>query len=248
MTNDESFAIERAAALAAYGRHLAVSFSGRVDECAGVQMCDAKLAWRSRNMVVPLRPLDDVTCRQLNGRLMDFYGSDRWVLWSTFHLELAQSGFRLAESHPVMTRPVANIAEPPSVEGLSIKEVTDDAGVRLFERIRQTADEHPPPYDATPGRFFDARVLGNGHRLWLGYIDNHPVATAAAFEHDRMNLIKNVSTAATHRGRGIGHSMSEHAARSSKERPSLDGAAAAVPMYRNLGFAQTGQVDFWVHT
>lgn len=82
--------------------------------------------------------------------------------------------------------------------------MTDDDGVRTFERIRQEADKFPPPYDPTPGRFFDSRVLNDGHRLWLGHMHDEPVATVATFGSNGLNLIKNVSTATEFSGRGIG--------------------------------------------
>lgn len=89
------------------------------------------------------------------------------------------------------------------VPDLIIEEVHDDDGVRLFERVRQAADVYPPEYDPAPGRFFDVRVLGSGHRMWLGYVNGEPVATAAAFESGNLNLIKNVNTAASHMRRGL---------------------------------------------
>ena len=79
--------------------------------------------------------------------------------------------------------------------------------------VRQTEELYPPEYDPATGRFIDARVLGKDHRIWLGYVDGGPVATAAAFHHDQVNLIKNVSTAAAYLGRGIAQAMSDHAVR-----------------------------------
>ncbi|PZS11919.1 MAG: hypothetical protein DLM55_00735 [Acidimicrobiales bacterium] len=240
---------ETADSIAAYGRYLATSFGGRVAETAGVVMCDAGLAWRARNMVVPLRSLDGEVCRDLADRLIEFYGSrDRWVLWSTYPIDLDTNDFRLAETHAVMTRFAENVQRASDVPGLSIEEVADDDGVRLFEQVRQTADVYPPEYDPAPGRFFDARVLGKDHRLWLGYVDGEPVATAAAFHHDHVNLIKNVSTAAAYLGRGIAQVMSDHAVRSTEKRPILDSSDSGAPVYRKLGFEEIGRVQFWTMT
>lgn len=235
--------------IAGYGRYLATSFGGRVAETAGILMCDAGLAWRARNMVVPLRCLDADTRRDLPDRLIEFYGSrDRWVLWSTYPIDLDTNEFRLAETHAVMTRFAENAKRASDVPDLSIEEVADDAGVRLFEQVRQTADVYPPEYDPAPGRFFDARVLGEGLRLWLGYVGGEPVTTAAAFHHDHVNLIKNVSTAAAYLGRGIAQAMSDHAVGSTEKRPILDSSDAGAPVYRKLGFEEIGRVEFWSMT
>lgn len=231
--------------LAAYGRHLAAAFGGRVEERDGVVMCDPRLAWRLRNMVVALEPLAEVTARDLPAHLVGFYGSRHsHVLWSTKRLSLDAEEFRLAASSPVMVRTTATAAAR-KVEGLSIVEVTDDDGVRLAEQLRLEGDTVPPPYDPTRGRFFDARVLGDGHRLWIGYLDGLAVATASAFVHGDLNMVKNVSTSATYRGLGIGSAMSEHAISSSTHPAILDSSEVGEPVYRRLGFTTAGQVDFW---
>lgn len=234
---------------AAYGRHLASAFGGQIEEWRSVLLCNPGLAWRSRNTVVPLGPLDTQASDELAERVVEFYGArDRFVIWATLPLALDPKDFWLAESNLVMTRQSDETLSPMEVPDLTIEEVRDDAGARLFDEMRQTADKFPPPYDASPGRFFDARVLSPNHRLWVGYLDGVAVATCASFVHGDVNLIKNVSTAKEYVGRGIGTAMSVHAIKSSDKRPILDSSQAGAPVYRKLGFQEVGRVDFWLMT
>ena len=89
---------------------------------------------------------------------------------------------------------------PPELE---VVEVGDDAGMRgvwpiideVFGRGR------------TPEQLWDARVLSEEYRVWLGLVDGRPVATATASVTDGLVGVYVIATRAEARGRGYGEAL-----------------------------------------
>jgi GNAT superfamily N-acetyltransferase len=197
-------------------------------------------------MVVPQRPIQPREAPELARRLVDFYGSYQgWVLWSVFPLDLSEGGFTHRLSNPSMYRPAASPLNVAEVSGLRIEEITDDRGVKTFERVRETANGRLRASQKLSGPHLDARTLGNGYRLWLGRIGTEAVATGASFEGKNVNMIQNISTLADFRRRGIGAAMSAQAIKVSSKPAALNSDPDGFRLYRKLGFTEVGKVQFW---
>jgi len=235
-----------AVGLAAYGRHIATAVGGLVDEWNDVVMCSGGYKSRYKNMVVPLRPIATSVAPKLAEHLVRFYGTtNRWSLWDVFPDDLSNIGFTAQDWSPIMERTDERVLDTPYCPGLSIQEVVDDAGVRVFERTREFAYGRTVSEDSAGG-YLDARVLSNELRLWVGYQDAQPVGTAALFEHQGLSMVKNVSTLPAFRGCGIGKYMSIYAINACANNPLLDADLPARQLYVRLGFQEIGKVKFWL--
>ncbi|MGH8424784.1 MAG: GNAT family N-acetyltransferase, partial [Pseudomonas fluorescens] len=146
---------------------------------------------------------------------------------------------------PSMYRPAAPPLSVAEVSGLRIEEITDDRGVKTFERVRETAHGRLQSSQKLSSPHLDARTLGNGYRLWLGRIGTEAVATGASFEGESLNMVKNISTLKDFRGQGIGTAMSAQAIGASSKPAELNSDPAGFRLYRKLGFTEIGKVQFW---
>ena len=246
MSTDISLRIARC--MADYGRHLARSLGGRIDEWNGVVLCDAGLASPYRNLAVPLRPLEPDDLPELGQQLAKFYRPDtKWVVWSSFPEDLSAAGLRFSWSNPTMYRyqpgepPLPAPETPPD---FVIAEISHDADMAVFERVRNSCYPNSLAVNES-GRRLDSRVLGNGTRHWMGRIGTEVVATAAAYDNGDLNVVKNISTLQRFRKQGIGAAMSVHAVNSSPRPAMLDADPDGRRLYQRLGFRDAGAVCFW---
>jgi GNAT superfamily N-acetyltransferase len=238
--------VDMALGLAAYGRHIATAVGGLVGEWNDVVICSGGYMSRYKNMVVPLRPISATVASKLADHLVHFYGTaNRWSLWNVFPDDLSTVGFTADDWNPIMERTDERLLDTPHCPGLSVQEVLDDAGVRVFERTRELANGRNILEDSA-SRYLDGRVLSNELRLWIGYQDGQPVGTAALFEHEGISMVKNISTLPAFRGRGIGKYMSIYAINTCANHPLLDADLPARQLYIDLGFQQIGVVKFWL--
>lgn len=244
-TSTAEVVLNQAKCYVAYGRHLAESRGGETSEWSGIVMCNAGLT-PYRNMVVPQRPIQPTEAPELAQRLVDFYGSHQgWAIWSVFPLDLSGSGFIYQLANPCMHRLTSLPLRGAEVPGLRIEEVTDECGVETFERVRETATGRLKASQKLSGPHLDARILGNGYRLWLGRVGKQAVATGASFEGNSVNLINNISTLTDFRRQGIGAAMSAHAIRTSSKPAALNSDPDGFRLYRKLGFQEVGRIQFW---
>lgn len=232
--------------LAAYGKHITKSVEGRIYEDDDIVMCSGKFVSHYKNMVVPLRPILSCVITELAKQLVDFYGShDGWVMWNSFEGDLSSTNFYVEEDgNPIMESILQEDSVAENCPELSIREVKDGKGVRLFQKIREEAYGHTIPADYKNG-YLDGRALGNGLRLWLGYVGDEPVSTAGIFEYNNTSMIKNISTLPQFRRKGIGTCMSSYVAKVCTHLPVLEADLPARKIYTRLGFRQIGTVNFW---
>lgn len=161
---------------------------------------------------------------------------------------LEAAGLRPAESEVAMAvRLDALKAAPASPDGLRIERVRtndqleDYAG--LLARLWQPPDENVRIFyrRAAPVLLADTCPL----RLYLGYLDATPIATAEMTVSDEAAGLYNISTAVSARGRGIGSAMTTFPlleARGEGNRLGiLQAAAGALGVYRRVGFEEIGR-------
>ena len=130
---------------------------------------------------------------------------------------------------------------------LRIHEIVDQPGLEVFERT--LVDAYPMP-DLQPykwGRFYDERVLGGGTRLWIGFVDGRPVATAAAHVAAGVNNVEMIATLDGFRGRGYGAAVTWAATTADPTLPAiLIASDLGRPVYERLGYTALTRWTMWL--
>ncbi|MEY2422220.1 MAG: hypothetical protein QOI95_2287 [Acidimicrobiaceae bacterium] len=161
--------------------------------------------------------------------------------------DLAERGWHLVGYPPLMARLPGGAAAPPIPAELRIHEVVDQPGLEVFER---TLVDGFPLADLQPyrwGRFYDERVLGGPTRLWLGFVDGHPVATAAAHVAAGVNCVEMVATLEGRRGRGYGAAVTWAATTADPSLPAiLIASDPGRPVYERLGYTALTRWTMWL--
>jgi hypothetical protein len=202
------------------------------------------------NPSVLLRPVLDAADPLLD-EVSEFFAPDDdntpfLVLSATPLPSLAERGWHLMGHPPLMLRP-AGPADVPAPEGLEIVEVRDADALAEFDRTM--IDAYPVP--AMQGRTqFSAGVLdAPGWRMWLGYVDGTPVATAAAHVMDAFVDVEWISTRADYRGRRIGEAMTWQATLAAPDRPAMLFASDdGQPVYERMGYLRLSRLTLWIGT
>ena len=195
------------------------------------------------NNATLLRPMDGPAFEDALERIRGFFtgpggGFQIWSLWTT--PDLSDRGFELFHS-PAMILP--SDAEPgPAPAELRIAEVDDGAGVAAVEALWIESFEL---VGSTPDAIVDERALA-AWRLWLGSVDDRPVAVSAAHASDGHVGIYGVVTAPDVRGRGYGEAMTWAAATSEPGMPAaLQASALGRPVYERMGFRTLADFTVW---
>ena len=188
---------------------------------------------------VPKDP-DDIARRAL-----DFFGGSPgggfqvWSLWPS--LDLSSHGFSGGET-PCMVRDAGGVARAAPKE-LGIEEVSDDAG--MFEawsvvRIVFMGGRVREP-------FWDARVLSDRYRVWIGRVDGRTVTTATAFMSDGYVGVYAVGTLPEARGRGYGEALTWAATLCRPDLPAtLQASEMGAPIYERMGFRTVASFNVWL--
>jgi GNAT superfamily N-acetyltransferase len=149
---------------------------------------------------------------------------------------------------PFMVRPAGagSTPRPPAPAELTIIEVTDEAGLEVFERTLVAGYPEPnlEPYEF--GIVHDGRVLGGGTHFFVGAVAGRPVATAAAHVTAALNWVEFDATMPDARGRGYGEAVTWAA---TSVDPSLPAALIASdlgrPVYERMGYVTVGRWTLW---
>jgi GNAT superfamily N-acetyltransferase len=161
--------------------------------------------------------------------------------------DLSDRGWTLIGHPPLMAR-MPGAAHAPAVPAeLRIHEVVDRDGLEVFER---TLIEGYPMPDMLPyewGRFYDEPVLGGPTRLWVGYVDGEPVATAAVHVAAGVNNVEMIATAQSARGRGYGAAVTWAATTADPALPAiLIASDLGRPVYERLGYTALTRWTMWL--
>jgi GNAT superfamily N-acetyltransferase len=85
--------------------------------------------------------------------------------------------------------------------------------------------------------------------LYLGFVDERPVATALRYTSHRIAGVHNVATLPEYRGRGIGEAMTWSAALGGREEgciaSALQASAMGLPVYQRMGYRHVVDYQTW---
>ncbi len=144
-----------------------------------------------------------------------------------------------------MFRPAGG--SPPTAEGLRIERATDAAVLDDFERTLIEAYPVPEVQPWRRGVILAPPVLDTPWQLFVGYVDDAPVATAGAYVGADVTIVELVSTRRDFRGRGIGAAITAAATFAQPQQPAMlissdDGRG----VYGALGYLPLQRYTLWI--
>jgi len=218
---------------------------GRWEADESATFVDLESAYVFDNIAVCRGPLGEAELDRVCERASVFFPEERtWTVLSfDSRSDLTHHGLGRVGHPPLMFRPVGGSA-PETPAGLDIRPVDDRS--RLADFARTLLDAYPLP----PGsKVVDPRLLESGLTAWVGYVDDQPVATAGAHTARGLTEVEWVSTAASHRGLGIGASMVWTASTVDPTAPAaLIATDPGRPVYERLGYIPLLRLTMWART
>jgi hypothetical protein len=196
------------------------------------------------NAAVLLQPPEYLDLNDAVHSILDFYPPERhFVLLSPFPTpDLSSFGLQLMGHPPFMYRPAGGQA-PPVPTGLEIRDVVDAEGLATF--LRTLVEAYPMP-GGERSALGDTRVLEQPIRLFVGYLDGVPVATAGARIGHGVNDVEWVSTRLEARGRGIGAAITWAATLAEPTLPAvLIASDDGQPVYEAMGYVRLLRLTMW---
>ncbi|GCE28877.1 hypothetical protein KDA_43610 [Dictyobacter alpinus] len=160
---------------------------------------------------------------------------------ANFHAQLEEQGIAYDESEPGMALDLQQIGDEVSNPiGLEIQPVTNS--VRLRQWIEVWGCGAPPEINEHFYQAYNQLSLepGNPYRLYLGLLNDQPVATAALFQGKEVASIRYIVTIHAARRQGIGSIMTRTAALEARRLHYRVAVLTASPqgrsVYENIGF------------
>ncbi|HZE66331.1 MAG TPA: N-acetyltransferase [Sporichthyaceae bacterium] len=223
---------------------LAERVGGRTAHGPAYSAADPGSAVFFDNMVVLLAPPQYVDFDRVMEELLAFYPPERhFCLLSAWPTpDLAEHGLELMGHPPFMLRPPGGTA-PPTPAGLTIRQVDSAAMLKEFCAVLLAAFDMPSG-EGVP--ISDPRVLDDSLRLFLGYLDGRPVATAGARISHGLNDVEWVANLADERGKGIGAALTWAATLAEPELPAtLISSDDGRGVYERMGYLPMHRFTLW---
>lgn len=230
--------------------------SMRVTEDDELVVVDAGVASDTFNVVGRARLSPSSLDRRIEGVADYFRSVQRPFTWwvgpndrpRELGRELVAREFIETGSEPAMAADLDALATvDPSPGGLRIARVDSSVQVSEFGRILSSLSAPPDPWVS---RFYDMAAPcllapDSPLRLYLGYLDGEPVASAELTIGGGIVGLYNVATAMEHRGKGIGSAMTLRPLLDAREAgfgtAILQASEEGYRIYERLGFRVTGR-------
>lgn len=224
---------------------MAAALGGRSQSTLDAAYADLASAFLYDNAVVLRRPLTPPEVAEVVRRAYEFYPPQRsWALLSVFPVgDLSTMGLSEDGYPPFMVRPAGPGTAPAAVDGLEIQPVRTAGQVAEFDRI--LVDGYPGI--TAGGSVANPALIEAGLvRLFLGYLDGKPVATAGSAVNHGLVEVDWVCTLPEVRGRRIGGALTYAATAVDLSLPAaLIASDEGRPVYERLGYMSIQRVALW---
>jgi hypothetical protein len=237
--SDDTLTLAAIRAMADRSAAWAREAGGRVRRDPGLVLADAVSPCLFLNVVTATPPLDLAVA----GQAVEFFPAGRpfALLCPGPTPDLRPTGLRLMGHPPVMVRPAGGAAPslPPRV---AVQEVTDAAGLAVWDRVLSAG--FPAPESPAP-----RGLLGGPTRFWLATLDGEPAATALSHVGHGVVDVEAVATLGTHRGHGLGAAVTWAATLADPQLPAvLIASDDGVGIYRRMGYLPLTRWTMWFKT
>lgn len=227
----------------AHSRLLAQIGGGRAQLWPDLSAADAMSPVIFDNAAVLLCPPQYTDVNDVMDRLLAFFPPERhWILLSAWPLpDLSDRGLELMGHPPFMFRPAGGSA-PPLPAGLRIEQVRDTEALGHWVSIVLSSfglTDHDLPLT-------NPAILDSPFRLFLGYLDDRPVATSGTRLGHGLNDVDWVANLPEARGKGIGAAMTWAATLAEPEQPGmLIASDDGQPVYERMGYFRVLRMTLW---
>lgn len=242
-----------------YARAEAASFAATVeagggrlalDTDLGVRLCDLGVASPFGNVAMLEQPTTESSTPRLAEAIRTFFTEapgGPFLVFSPWPLDLSGHGFTRVGHPPLMLRPAGG--EAPSAGGLRIEPVADRAALDDFERTLIEAYPAPEMQPWQAGAMFGPAILDTDWRLFVGYEDDHPVATSGAYLTETVTVVESISARPEVRGKGYGAAITAAATFADPSKPAmLISSDLGRRTYDRLGYLPILRYCLWLGT
>jgi hypothetical protein len=225
---------------------------GELHERDGVLWCRSGIPWPMFNGAIASADSDGDGAAAAVASLVE--AGRPWFAWelpdsAPALVEVAvQAGARQFDRSPWMQARIADLAEPELPAGITIEEVDDEAGHRLWAATMREIYGFPELGERAwtmPGELLG--WTGLPWRQWIAYADGEPVGLSLLYCGGGIAGLIGVGTKASARRRGIGRLVTLLPLKQSGEQVAgFFATEEGMHLYRVLGFQENGWVSRWL--
>lgn len=212
---------------------------------------------RAVNRVLSARFADDNADRRISEVIDDVQARGGMVHWIVSPLDrptdlgsrLDGHGFPIAQMWSCMDIKIADLSEPPELEGVEIRQVVDMREAAVWCRTVCRGFELPEVIHDGIREMFCAATFCDCPRLrhYLAYLDAVPVSGATVFNGSHAVGVHFVGTVPEARRRGLGLSVTDYAIRHCADwghtTAVLQASTLGRPVYDRMGFVECGTMQ-----
>ena len=258
-TSDRALVTAIRANLCAFFHHLGRSFPETYSEAVKFVRWCTPIAYPWYNGILSSQPPAESDTTYIEESVQYFrtrhVGMFTW--WMEPHLKyqewepiLSRYGFRFSNDTPGMAVDLQNLKESyPGVDGLTIREVTDDASLRVWTHVFTEGYGLPAAWEPSVYELEQNLGLGLPIRKFLGYWNDRPVATSSLFIGRGVAGVYEVATLPGTRGKGIGAALTLRPLLEARQMGYRIGVLQSSEMgynvYKKLGFQHLCQIEYF---